>query len=542
MTPIGQTNASMFLIKLGLSACLVLQVAYANTENAVTNQISTQSLKNAELIDKFKKEKYQIELHRILDQNKFAKNPDGMIFYKTQIYVTISDGNKKATNLLGDYFYTPKDYGFGKMMPAVAVDLDSGNIDVFVLSKVDRYNYAMEGFAFRKNINDNKNWTKTNVFSNQNWGWYSFFSIDTNNKLRLQHFSFDGYYDMASYFDNKQWKTNRVQSITPDNFQKRLESQGKFFANSATEQIRKEAERRTEQARQEAERAHKEVEAKAKAEQDRLLAEQKEQELIANLKACGSRVYDEKAGITAEDFGNCDKVNTDEFTGLILVKQNGKPIDIVCKNGYAQSYKNVASSIMTFGGLKYNSCWKALHLIPNTESCQIRTDYYRGQCNEEGKPHGVGYYLGSRGQNMKDSYVYRGMFQNGKKHGHGSEYVYVGCGTFCAGDTYSTGSGYYINDERQYDCTQDLKACEGIPAKRAKEEQEKEQKVANFRKNLKVGDDATAGMVIEIKGDLIKIQTNDSQCSQRDYKGNCSNWINTPVEKWVKRRELYPAD
>lgn len=78
---------------------------------------------------------------------------------------------------------------------------------------------------------------------------------------------------------------------------------------------------------------------------------------------------------------------------------------------------------------------------------------------------------------------------------------------------------------------------------RAKQEQEAyDRKVANFRKNLKVGDDATAGMVIEIKGDLIKIQTNDSQCSQKDYNGKCMNYVNTPVEKWVKRRELYPAD
>lgn len=80
-------------------------------------------------------------------------------------------------------------------------------------------------------------------------------------------------------------------------------------------------------------------------------------------------------------------------------------------------------------------------------------------------------------------------------------------------------------------------------AEQARKEQEAyDKKVANFRKNLKVGDDASAGMVIEIKGDLVKIQTNDSQCSQRDHKGNCSNWINTPVEKWVKRRELYPAN
>ncbi|MDD2830311.1 MAG: DUF1566 domain-containing protein [Sulfuricurvum sp.] len=65
-------------------------------------------------------------------------------------------------------------------------------------------------------------------------------------------------------------------------------------------------------------------------------------------------------------------------------------------------------------------------------------------------------------------------------------------------------------------------------------------KIAKFRKNLQEGDDTSSGIVIQIKGNLVKIQTNDSQCSQRDYKGNCNNWINTPVEKWVKRNELYP--
>lgn len=78
-------------------------------------------------------------------------------------------------------------------------------------------------------------------------------------------------------------------------------------------------------------------------------------------------------------------------------------------------------------------------------------------------------------------------------------------------------------------------------AEQARKEQEAyNRKVANFRKNLKVGDDATAGMVIEIKGNLIKIQTNDRQCSQKDYNGKCMNYVNTPVEKWVKRSELHP--
>jgi hypothetical protein len=67
-----------------------------------------------------------------------------------------------------------------------------------------------------------------------------------------------------------------------------------------------------------------------------------------------------------------------------------------------------------------------------------------------------------------------------------------------------------------------------------------EKRVAAFRKSVQEGDDTSQGLVVQIKGSLVKIQTNDSQCSQRNYKGDCTNYINTPVEKWVKRSEIYP--
>ena len=73
-----------------------------------------------------------------------------------------------------------------------------------------------------------------------------------------------------------------------------------------------------------------------------------------------------------------------------------------------------------------------------------------------------------------------------------------------------------------------------------KEEDEYVQKTAAFRKSVKEGDDTTVGVVILVKGGLVKIQTNESQCSQRNYNGDCTNYINTPAEKWFKRSEIYP--
>ncbi len=65
-------------------------------------------------------------------------------------------------------------------------------------------------------------------------------------------------------------------------------------------------------------------------------------------------------------------------------------------------------------------------------------------------------------------------------------------------------------------------------------------RLEKFRKNVSPGDNVSTGIVVEVKGNLIKIQTNDSQCSQRNYEGNCTNYINTPAEKWFKRSEVYP--
>lgn len=310
------------------------------------------------------------------------------------------------------------------------------------------------------------------------------------------------------------------------------------YANALKEQ----AEKLRKESEIQAEKARKEAEAKAKAEQEKQLAEQKEKELIASLKACGSRVYDEKAGITAEDFGTCDKVNTDEFLGIVLYKQNGKYFDLQCHNGEKSDYDSTAKRLIN--NFETDRCWKALHLIPN--SCEVNN--YRGQCDTNKKPNGVGYQYYAYGKDWLTNYqMYRGMFRDGKRNGHGSYYELAGCGLLgCTSGWSRTGSAWFKNGEKEYDCTFNFQECETKPAREAeqarKEKEAYDKKVANFRKNLKVGDDATAGMVIEIKGDLIKIQTNDRQCSQKDYNGKCMNYVNTPVEKWVKRRDLYPAD
>lgn len=78
----------------------------------------------------------------------------------------------------------------------------------------------------------------------------------------------------------------------------------------------------------------------------------------------------------------------------------------------------------------------------------------------------------------------------------------------------------------------------------------KRSSLAEFRKKLTQGDDVLyetsndngKGMIFEIKGNLVQVQTTEEQCTQRDYKGNCQNYVKNPVAKWVKRSEIYPAN
>lgn len=65
-------------------------------------------------------------------------------------------------------------------------------------------------------------------------------------------------------------------------------------------------------------------------------------------------------------------------------------------------------------------------------------------------------------------------------------------------------------------------------------------KTLEFRKNLKSGDESTLGVVIEVNAALAKVQTEEQQCSQKNYSGECINWINTSSQKWFKKNMLFP--
>ncbi|NOT84980.1 MAG: hypothetical protein HOP02_09470 [Methylococcaceae bacterium] len=68
------------------------------------------------------------------------------------------------------------------------------------------------------------------------------------------------------------------------------------------------------------------------------------------------------------------------------------------------------------------------------------------------------------------------------------------------------------------------------------QEQVIEERNSNFRNNLKVGDESSSGMVLDIKENLVKIQI--EQCIQKNYEGRCMSYGN--AEKWFKLSQIFP--
>ncbi|MBS9780154.1 MAG: DUF1566 domain-containing protein [Moraxellaceae bacterium] len=89
-----------------------------------------------------------------------------------------------------------------------------------------------------------------------------------------------------------------------------------------------------------------------------------------------------------------------------------------------------------------------------------------------------------------------------------------------------------------------------IARAKAKAEEEKARKArlarkracAKFQKRLKIGDNTNYGMVTSLKTNIVKVQSSESECSQRDYKYKCLNWTSKVVEEWVKRSKICPND
>lgn len=65
-----------------------------------------------------------------------------------------------------------------------------------------------------------------------------------------------------------------------------------------------------------------------------------------------------------------------------------------------------------------------------------------------------------------------------------------------------------------------------------------------FRKSVKPGDNSAQGLVIEVRGDAVRVQATETNCTMRDAhqygNGTCRQWERQLVEKWIQRSSLTP--
>lgn len=216
---------------------------------------------------------------------------------------------------------------------------------------------------------------------------------------------------------------------------------------------------------------------------------------------------------------------TDSVSGCKVWNQNPSPNESInytgtCKDGIASGKGSVQ--------------W-----YKNGELTQISEGNYI-----DGRLHGKGKLTWKGGLASGDDW-YIGDFFKGRITGFGEKTFRCNCGAWSCHQCIDRGvfqDGKLVGSAPDgVNNVSEYKAWQKMENKRqAKETQEYESRVSHFRKSLAIGDESSLGIVIEIRGKIVKIQTTESQCTQRDSTNNCLNWIDSHLEKWVPLSEVYP--
>ncbi|MBR6016985.1 MAG: hypothetical protein IK067_07660 [Prevotella sp.] len=156
------------------------------------------------------------QLYKAISKSRVRTNGDCAPFHLTQTTLDITDETGTESFVIdeGTIYTDERSSNWICMM----IDLDAEKIYVFSNSKDANYsNYGMDGYVYSSPLNEPA-FSRETVFSNANWGWYSFFGgVTDDGQPILRHFSYAGYYDVASTrTEDGTWKHVSVGSIRPD--------------------------------------------------------------------------------------------------------------------------------------------------------------------------------------------------------------------------------------------------------------------------------------------------------------------------------------
>ncbi len=222
---------------------------------------------------------------------------------------------------------------------------------------------------------------------------------------------------------------------------------------------------------------------------------------------------------------SCINWVTDSNTGCKAWKANPEPNETItytgeCKDGIANGKGTVQ--------------W-----YKNGDLRQISNGYY-----VNGRLHGKGKTTWKGGPASGDDW-YVGEFFEGSITGFGEKTYRCNCGAWSCHQCIDRGvfkegkligsAPDEVNNISEYKAWQKREK-----NKQVRETQEYDERVSRFRKSLAIGDESSLGIVTDIRGKIVKIQTTESQCTQRDSTNSCLNWIENSVEKWVQLNNVYP--
>lgn len=184
-----------------------------------SSQMKTRSSKNYfddsfQTISRYNVQGNYITLEKKLNMSDYRTNGDGNRFYRTTLAVTVTSNGRAERNILDTDLYTTSNF-WKAHLPCMMVDPQKKVLYIFANSKAsDRY-YGMNGYVYRLDQNSQR-WTRETVFTDANYGWFSFFGGSNNGNPELWHFSYAGYYAMKSTRSSSgYWNTSNMGSITP---------------------------------------------------------------------------------------------------------------------------------------------------------------------------------------------------------------------------------------------------------------------------------------------------------------------------------------
>jgi hypothetical protein len=184
-------------------------------------------------VSSFKFQEGSIILEKKIDTGESRTNPDGTKFYKTTFAIRVesAENNESIRSVIETDAYTSANYDKG-MTPCVLVDPDRNTVSIFTNSKATDPYYGMDGFVYRIDMNT-KRWVKEIVFTQSNFGWFSFFGGSDNGNPELCHFSFAGYCSILSKRNSSgKWTSQNMGSIRPEQADKQYASHKNIlFAN-----------------------------------------------------------------------------------------------------------------------------------------------------------------------------------------------------------------------------------------------------------------------------------------------------------------------